>query len=114
MKISLLNERLTIQKNSVVIDSVGNHKNEWTDYFSCYTYAAASGYQQKEQQAAGITVLDDGLVFTVRYCSELSDLDSTHYRVLFQGEPYNITAVDRMNYQHKTLKITCEKERCDT
>ena len=26
MKISLLNERLTIQKNSVTVDSVGNHK----------------------------------------------------------------------------------------
>ncbi|MCD7751559.1 MAG: phage head closure protein [Lachnospiraceae bacterium] len=114
MKISLLSERLTIQKNSVVIDSVGNHKNEWTDYYSCYGYAATSGYQQKEQQAAGIMVSDEGLVFTVRYCSELADLDSTHFRVLFRGEPYNITAVDRMNYQRKTLKITCEKERRDT
>lgn len=114
MKISLLNEWLTIQKNSVTVDSVGNHKNEWTDYFPCYTYAAASSYQQKEQQAAGITVSDDELVFTVRYCSELANLDNTHYRVMFRDEPYNITAVDRMNYQHKSLKITCEKERRDS
>ncbi|MCD8098609.1 MAG: phage head closure protein [Lachnospiraceae bacterium] len=113
MKISLLNERVIFQKNSVTVDSVGNHKNEWTDYFSCYTYTA-TGVKQAEQQAAGITVSDAGLVFTVRYCSELAGLDNTHYHVVFRDEPYNITAVDRMNYQRKSLKITCEKERRDS
>ncbi|MCD8330956.1 MAG: hypothetical protein LUB63_00290 [Oscillospiraceae bacterium] len=47
MKISLLNERVIFQKNSVTVDSVGNHKNEWTDYFSCYTYTA-TGVKQAE------------------------------------------------------------------
>ena len=29
-----INERLTVQKNEVVTDKYGNHKNTWTDYFS--------------------------------------------------------------------------------
>lgn len=114
MNISLLNVRITIQKNAVEVDSIGNHVNAWEDYFTCAATAAASGLQQKEQQTAGITVSDDGLVFTVRYCSELANLDTTHYRVRFRDEPYNITSINWMNYQHKSLKLTCEKERRDT
>ncbi len=111
MKISLLNERITFEKNTTYVDENANHKNTWEEYFSCYTYAGSSSYQQKEQQAAGITVTNGGLVFTVRYCSELAVIDSTHYRVRFRGEVYNITSVDMMNYQRESIKVSCEKER---
>ena len=112
MKIPLLNEKVIFEKNTVVVDENANHRNTWEEYFSCHTYAAASS-QQKEQQAAGITVTDSGLIFTVRYCSELAVLDTTHYRVRFHDEPYNIVSVDMMNYQHKSIKVACEKERRD-
>ncbi|MCD7805617.1 MAG: phage head closure protein [Oscillospiraceae bacterium] len=111
MKISLLNERITFEKNTTVVDENANHKNVWQEYFSCYTYAGSSSYQQKEQQVAGITVTENGLVFTVRYCSELSHLDSTHFRVRFKDETYNITSVDMMNYKKESIKVSCEKER---
>ena len=41
MYISNLNVRITFQKNAVVIDKIGNHTNEWQDYYSCY--ATVSG-----------------------------------------------------------------------
>ena len=47
MEISKLNERITIEKNAVVTDAIGNHKNTWTHYFSCYAYA--STYQAEEK-----------------------------------------------------------------
>ncbi len=111
MKISLLNERVTFEKNTAAVDEVGNHVNEWMEYFSCAAYAAASTYQQKEQEKAGTTVSDDALVFTVRYCSELAGLDTTHYRVRFRDTAYNITSVDMMNYGRKSIKVSCSKER---
>lgn len=40
MEISKLNERITIEKNAVVTDAIGNHKNTWIHYFSCYAYAS--------------------------------------------------------------------------
>ncbi len=110
MKISLLNERITIEKNTTVVDSVGNHINTWEEHFSCAAYAAASSYKQKESETAGIISAEEGLVFTVRYCSELSALDSTHYRVKFHGDAYNITSVDMVNYGRKSIKISCSKE----
>ena len=41
MNISNLNVRIRFQKNAVVIDKIGNHTNEWQDYYSCY--ATVSG-----------------------------------------------------------------------
>ena len=44
----------------------------------------------------------------MRYCAELSNLDSTHYRVVFHGDLYDIQTVDFMNYQKKTIRIMCK------
>ena len=32
--IEKMNERITVQQNAVTVDKYGNHKNDWTDYFS--------------------------------------------------------------------------------
>lgn len=31
MEVDLLNVRIAFQKNTVTVDAIGNHKNEWTD-----------------------------------------------------------------------------------
>ena len=36
MKISLLNEKILFQKGVVVSDAIGNRKNAWEDYYSCF------------------------------------------------------------------------------
>ena len=37
MDIGLLNEKVTFQKNTVITDSIGNHKNGWEDFYTCHT-----------------------------------------------------------------------------
>ena len=110
MKISLMNERITFEKNSVVKDKVGNHRNVWEEYFSCFCYAGSSGYKQKESEEAGVIQSEDTLVFSVRYCSELAGITTTNFRIRFHGDVYNIQSIDHMNYQKKSLKITAKKE----
>ena len=83
-KIARFNEHLTVQKNTVVVDKYGNHKNTWADYYSCYTYA--STYQYDKENEAATTTEERTINFEVRYCTELKDLDSTHYRVAFRGD----------------------------
>lgn len=39
MEVSLLNVRITFQKNDVAVDGIGNHKNTWADYYSCHATA---------------------------------------------------------------------------
>jgi len=104
-KIARFNERITFQKNTVVVDRYRNHVNAWTDYYSCYSYA--STYQHDREDGQVVIREDRTIVFEVRWCSELRDIDSTHYRILFHGSVYNIVHVDMMNYQRKTIKVRC-------
>ena len=109
MKVSLLNEKILFQKSAVVSDAIGNHKNEWEDYYSCFATIGAEGGNEKSE--AGQTVDGASITFTVRCCSQLVDIVSTGFRILFRGEIYNILLVDHMNYKKKSLKFRCEKAR---
>ena len=111
MKISLFNEHITIEKNTVLVDKVGNHRSVWKKYFSCHAYAAATTYKEDEKEAAGQTVSDETLTFTVRYCRELLVLTPANYRIRFHDAVYNIRSVDMMNYQRESIKIRTTRER---
>ena len=54
MEVALLNVRITFQKNEVVTDAIGNHKNRWTDYYSCH--ATVSGESGSEKSVAANTL----------------------------------------------------------
>ena len=101
MDIALLNVHITFQKNETVVDKVGNHKNEWTDYYSCH--ATVSGESGSETSVAANTLYDSDLAFTVRYCNKLKDADPTKLRVVFKGEIYNISFIDHMNIKIRAL-----------
>lgn len=109
MKVLLMNERIQIQKAVVIADEIGNRKNGWEDYFSCY--ATISGEDGREEAESGQTVENGTICFTVRYCSAVSGISSTGYRILFRGVIYNIISVDHMNYKKKSMKFRCERAR---
>ena len=112
MEVSLLNVRITFQKNDVAVDGIGNHKNTWTDYYSCHaTVSGEAGNQSSESDVAGTVADESDISFTVRWCKKASVIDSTGYRVTFGGELYDILAVDHMNYKKKSLKFKCRKAR---
>ena len=106
--IEKLNERITIEKSTVVTDKVGNHRNTWEEYFTCFAYA--STYESQEEDGE-VTAEQKSVVFTVRWCSKVRQLTSTGYRVMFRGELYDILSVDPMNYGKKTIKIHCRLQR---
>lgn len=109
MEVALLYEKILIQRTVVISDEIGNRKNIWEDYFSCF--ATISGEGGNEQLEAGQNLDGVKVSFTVRWCSVLSDVDSTRYRIIFRGDIYNILAVDHMNYKKKSLKLMCQKVR---
>ena len=109
MNIALLNVRITFQKTETVADEIGNRMNVWKDYYSCA--ATVSGEGGYENKAAGLTVSESAPAFTVRLCARLCPVDTTHYRIRFHGDTYNITAIDHMNFKGKCLKFHTERER---
>jgi len=110
MNVSLLNQKITIQKNTHVTDSMGNHTNTWAAYYSCH--ATVSGESSGgEQEAAGTTVEHPYTDFTIRWCDSVKGITPDTYRVLFNSEVYNIVGVDHMNYKRKSIKLHCKKVR---
>ncbi len=109
MNIELLNVRIFITKNEVVTDAIGNHKNVWKEYYTCY--ATVSAEAGKEETSAGLVVDNSKVDFTIRWCRKAAEIDSDKFRVEFNGELYNILAVNHMNYRRKCIKLSCEKAR---
>lgn len=95
--------RITIQKSSPGNDKAGNHVLVWEDHFSCSAFVnCLSGKEYWE--AAQINAQKD-MYFIIRYCSEVADMDTEHYRILFRGQVYNISFIDNVRYQNRTLKL---------
>lgn len=114
MDIAAMNVRVIFQKNETVTDKYKNNNNEWTDYFSCYaTVGGTSGGGQNgsESQDAGQTNDVSSLTFTVRYSSETAAVDVTNYRLLYDGEIYDIIAINYLNLKKHALKFRCRKAR---
>ena len=96
-------ERITIQRSTLGNDKAGNHVVSWEDHFSCSAYV--NNLSGKEYWEAAQVNAQKDVYFIIRYCSEVSAMDTEHYRVLFRGQVYNITFIDNVRYQNKTLKL---------
>lgn len=107
MTISEMRERIIFQKSTATKDKNGNRVLSWEDVYSCAAYA--NNLSGTEYWAAAQTNSQTDMYFVVRYCSELKDIDSKQCRIIFQGEAYNITFIDNVQYANKTIKIRVEK-----
>lgn len=101
--IETMRERITIQKSKTGNDKNGNHTLIWKDYYSCAAYV--NNLSGNEYWAAAQVNAQTDLYFIIRYCSEVSGLDSEHFRIVFRDQFYNISFVDNVQYQNKTVKL---------
>ena len=106
MKIELLNVMIQIEKNSVIRDRYGNHKNAWVPFYACH--ATVSAEAPTESSEAGLIIDGSKVDFTVRYCSAATMVTSTEYRIVFNDQVYNILGVDHMNYRRQSVKYRCQ------
>ncbi len=109
MNIAIMNVRLFITKQTAVTDAIGNHRNIWEPYYTCY--ATVSAESPKEVTDAGVVVDDSVLDFTIRWCQKAAAINSTGYRVQMNDELYDILGVDHMNFRKKSIKLHCQKVR---
>lgn len=109
MDIALLNKKVTFQTNELVTDKIGNHSNVWTDYYTCM--ATISGESGDEERDAGEVTEKVDLAVTVRWCSKTKAVTSTRYRIVIDGELYDILGIDHFSYTNKAIKFRCRKVR---
>ena len=106
-RIARKNVLITFQKSEAVVDKYQNHINTWRDYFLCFAYANTYSAQETGDE---VTYENRSITFETRYCPELAFITSINYRILFNGETYNIVSIDMMNYQNQSIKFTCRRE----
>ena len=110
MDVAAMNARIMFQKNETVSDAIGNHTNTWADYYSCHaTISASQGKSSAESEAAGQTVAHPDISFTVRFCRKVKAVDTTGFRILWDGGIYDILKVDHLNNKKHALKFKCGK-----
>lgn len=112
MSVALFNTKITIQHSTVYTDDIGNRKQGWEDFHSCFaTISGEEGSAKSEFSADGVDVVNSSRVnFTVRYCKKLENITTTEYRVILGDETYNITGIDHMNFKKKLIKLKCERK----
>jgi SPP1 family predicted phage head-tail adaptor len=112
MDISAMNIRIKFQKNETRVDSIGNHLNEWIDYYSCYaTISNSNGKRSVESEVVGVIIDNSDIIFTTRYCKKVKAITSTNFRIVWNNEFYDIIKIDYLNLKKKALKFKCEKVR---
>lgn len=107
MIISLLNEKISIEKREVILDEIGNHKSIWSKFYKCY--ATISGESPSEESMESGILDTSKIDFTIRYCKKVSKIISTEYRVKFKENTYDIIGIDHMNYKKKSIKLRCKR-----
>lgn len=98
-----LNHRITIQKYTSDIDSDGCITQTWQDYYVCWAYV--NNLNGSEYYAAMAVNAEQTVVFEVRDCKKIQNVDTKNYRVMFCGVPYNITFADRVQYAGCRVKL---------
>ena len=109
MDISLFNQKITVQKNTVTVDEIGNHINAWADFYACH--ATVSGESPSESTATGTVVDNTKADFTVRWCKAVSQVTPDGFRIRYADEIYNILGIDHRNFRKKSVKLKCQKAR---
>ena len=110
MDIAAMNTKITFQKCEVVADRMGNRRSVWTDYHSCFaTISDSVGRSSVESGVTGMTTEHAEVGFTVRFCQKTFAVNSTGYRIIWNGDVYNIVKVDYLNMKKRGLKFRCRK-----
>lgn len=109
MDIARLNVRITIQQNTTEVDVIGNHRNVWSDHYTCH--ATISGESPNEDTDAGMIVDNAKADFTIRWCRRAAGITAERHRVVYGGEIYNILGIDHMNNRRRSIKLKCQKVR---
>lgn len=109
MKIAQLNVRIDLQASLPIQDEIGNWIDQWQTVYSCFAKVDSRGQSGGEVKVAGLVVDHSDLIFTIRYTPNLKAITTTAYRILFEGELYDIQRVDFMNYEKVWLKLYAKK-----
>ena len=100
-------EIIEIQKCRYTEDSIGNQESIKEIYYRCRAYV--NNLSGNEYWAAAQTHAEDTVVFTLRYCKKLQNMDTKSYSILWEGNDYNILSIDNVQNKNEIVKIRANR-----
>jgi SPP1 family predicted phage head-tail adaptor len=99
--------QITIQRITPITNENGFESESLQDFKT--VRAAVTNLHGKEYFAAKAVQAENTVKFTIRY---LAGVDQT-MKILFQGKPYNITAIDNIKYKNRYMEIQATEVAAD-
>ena len=119
MQISAMTEKIEIQRLSSTIDERGNPLTTWTTEYTCRAEISSTnntdiyvrhdsksrsyGYDDPEYYAARLELHEIKIKFIIRYTKHLANIDTTKYRLVWNGDIFNLLSATNMRAK-KTAK----------
>lgn len=91
MEIGKLNQRISILKNNIHTDEIGNHLNTWESVYDCWAYITANS--SSENFESGVTYDSLTYSFYIRQNQFTSNLTTTNYRIEFKEQLFDIKGI---------------------
>lgn len=90
----------------IIIQRIADATETWEDAYKVHA-AINKGKTDGEYLNAGAVQMNRQLRFEMRYFAGLEDisLNLQRYRIVYQGEPYNIVDYDDYQLKHRTVKL---------
>jgi len=79
-------------------------------FIACFQKSVITKGRRVNWEAAQLNA-EKEIFFLIRYCSEAAAIDTEHFRIIFRGQVYNITFIDNVKYQNKTIKLRAVLEK---
>lgn len=98
-----LNQRITFQKQTEIVDEIMNHTTELSDFYTCW--ASVSGVSGREYWEAREQHEENTLSFKVRYCRKLAEINKTEYFIKYKNKIYDITDINNLQASDSILII---------
>lgn len=68
-------------------------------------WAAVSNLRGREFYAAAQVQAENTVKFTIRYTKDID----THMQIIFNDKPYNIIAIDNIDYKNRFMEIRAQE-----
>ncbi len=90
----------------ILIQTIDEITEQWTTVFRVHA-TINKAKTDNEYLNTGAVHAKKNLVFEVRYFAKLEDISFNlqHYRIMYNGVPFNIEDYDDFNLRHKTVKL---------
>lgn len=101
-----LDQRITLQRRNTGADALGQESTTWADYAT--VWGGVTTKRGREYFAAGAVQGEAAMAVRIRYRADVVELGSGALRVVYRGQPYDITEPPQdVDGQREAIDLFC-------